>query len=375
MRDPGARVRTAYGNGVRLSLYDQRLEADLVAIRKRLRDVGEEVLHNLRHGVQAVLDLDRRLANETLIKDRAVNQSTREIDHLCHLFVARHLPSGSHLRFVSGVLRLSVAMERLGDYSVAICRVARQIESPLPDAVLSNIQLMSEHSRRALRAALDGFLEGDPDAAHVSRGFAAQTAAVYPYAFEVLSAAADSDPRPARDLFGALLVFRLMQRTAEQAENICQQTLFAVTGERKREKQYRMLFLDADNAMVSKMAELAFVESYPHAGRAGSAGLEAAAGFSPALQGFCRRRGIVLAADDAPAAFADALGAARHYHVIVGLGVDPASHCSAPHQTALLRWDLDVAETGGEPDVEELYRELMRRIRGLMTTMGVRDDE
>ncbi|MDE2803944.1 MAG: hypothetical protein OXN18_02240 [Gemmatimonadota bacterium] len=358
-----------------MSLYDQRLEADLAAIRTRLQGVGDEVLHNLRHGARAVLDLDRRLANDTLIRDRAVNQATREVDHLCHLFVARHLPSGSHLRFISGVLRLAVAMERVGDYSVAICRVARQIESPLPDAVLNNIELMSEHARRALRAALDGFLEGDPDAAHVSRGFAAQTAALYPYAFEILSAAADSDPRPARDLFGALLVFRLLQRTAEQAENICQQTLFAVTGERKRDKRYRMLFVDENNAMVSKMAELACVESYPHAGRVGSAGLEAAAEFAPALRRFCRRRGMVLPADDAPRNFADALDSSRHYHVIVGLGVDPTNHCSVPYRTAALQWDLDQDATGGDSSAEELYRELMRRIRGLMTTLGVRDDE
>ncbi|MYA44028.1 MAG: hypothetical protein F4Z31_20055 [Gemmatimonadetes bacterium] len=360
---------------MRLSLYDQRLEADLDAIRTRLGDIGEQVLQNLLHGVQAVLDLDPRLANETLIKDRAVNQATREIEHLCHLFVARHLPSGSHLRFVSGVLRLSVAMERVGDYSVAICRVARQIGSPLPDTVLHNIGLMSEHARRALKTALDGFLEGDPDAAHVSRGFAAQTAAVYPYAFEILNAAADSDSRPARDLFGALLVFRLLQRTAEQAENICQQTLFAVTGERKPEKRYRMLFLDGDNAMASKMAELACVESYPHAGSIGSAGLEAATGFAPALLGFCRRRGIVLTADDAPRAFADALDPSWHYHVIVGLGVDPANHCSVPYRTAALRWDLQEDASDGQPNAEELYRELMQRIRGLMTTLGVREDE
>jgi len=359
---------------VRLSIYDQRLEADLVAIRTRLGDIREQVLQNLLHGVQAVLDLDRPLANGTLIKDRAVNRATREIEHLCHLFVARHLPSGSHLRFVSGVLRLSVAMERVGDYSVAICRVARQIESPLPDTVLHNIGLMSEHARRALKTALDGFLQGDPDAARVSRGFAAQTAAVYPYAFEILNAAADSDSRPARDLFGALLVFRLLQRTAEQAENICQQTLFAVTGERKPEKRYRMLFLDGDNAMASKMAELACIESYSHAGSIDSAGLAAATGFAPALHGFCRRRGIVLPADDAPRAFADALDPSWHYHVIVGLGVDPASHCTVPYRTAVLRWDLEEDMTGGEPNADELYRELMQRIRGLMTTLGVRDD-
>ena len=83
-----------------MSFYDKRLEADLLEIRARLRLVAEQVEVSLRHSVQAVLDADPRLANETAIKDRAVNQDIRDIDHLCHLFVARHLPSGSHLRFI-----------------------------------------------------------------------------------------------------------------------------------------------------------------------------------------------------------------------------------------------------------------------------------
>lgn len=357
-----------------MTLYDQRLEADLLEIRSRLREVADQVLQNLRYGVQAFLDLDARLANETLIKDRAVNQATRDLDHRCHLFVARHLPSGSHLRFVSGVLRLSVALERVGDYSVAICRVARQLESPLPDTVVHNAGMMSEHARRALRTALDGFLDGDPDAARVSRGFASQTVALYPYAFEILSSAAESDVRSIRDLFGALLVFRLMQRTAEQAENVCQQTLFAVAGTRKREKRYRILFVDADNAMDSKMAELAISESHPHAGRFASAGLEAAEEFSPELRAFCRSRGIVLPADDAPRSFDDLVGISRHYHVIVGLGVDPSRHCDVPYLSAVLRWDFDEDADGARMEAEERYRQLMLRIRDLMATLGVRDD-
>ena len=101
-----------------MSLYDKRLEADLLADPGAAANgLSEEVQENLRHSVRSVLDLDRRLANETVIKDRAVNQDIRDLDHLCHLFVARHLPSGSHLRFISAVLRLSVALERVGDYS------------------------------------------------------------------------------------------------------------------------------------------------------------------------------------------------------------------------------------------------------------------
>lgn len=358
-----------------MSLYDKRLEADLLAIRARLRNVAEEVQENLRHSVRSVLDLDRRLANETVIRDRAVNRDIRDLDHLCHLFVARHLPSGSHLRYISAVLRLSVALERVGDYSVAICRVARQVESPLPDTVLHNIGMMGEHAGKALGTAMVGFLDGDPDMARVSRGIASQTAAVYPYALEVLIAAAESDRRPARDLFGALLVFRLLQRSAEQAENTVRQTLFAVTGKREKPKRYRILFLDADHGMAGKLAEIALSESHPHAGRFGSAGVDPGDAFAPGLLAFCRRRGIVLPPDDSPRSLDDALDVARHYHVIVGLELDPARHFEVPYRTAVLRWDLEEDGVTAETDADEIYRTLMVRVRDLMTTLGVRDEE
>ena len=358
-----------------MSFYDKRLEADLLEIRARLRLVAEQVEVSLRHSVQAVLDADPRLANETAIKDRAVNQDIRDIDHLCHLFVARHLPSGSHLRFISAVLRLSVALERVGDYSVAICRVARHMESPLPDTVRHNIGMMGQHAGKALGTALQGFLDGDPDSARVSRGIASQTAAVYPYAFEVLISAAESESCPARDLFGALLVFRLLQRTAEQAENTCEMTLFAVKGKRKRAKRYRILFLDAGHAMGSKLAEVALTESYPHAGRFRSAGLTPADAFDSRLLAFCRRRGIILPEGDAPRSFDEALDVGPHYHVIVGLGVDPSRHFDVPYRTAVLQWDLEEDGVTAETKAAGLYRILMVRIQGLMTTLGVRDDE
>ncbi len=358
-----------------MSLYDKRLEADLLAIRSRLRMVVEDVEDNLRHGVQAVLNLDRRLANETVIKDRAVNQAIRDLDHLCHLFVARHLPSGSHLRYVSAVLRLSVALERIGDYAATICRVARQIESELPETVRHNIGMMGEQAGKALGASMAAFLDGDPDLARVARGIASQTAAIYPYAFEVLTGAAESDRQQVRDLFGALLVFRLLQRAAEQADNASEMTLFAVKGKRKAEKRYRILFLDADHAMTSKLAEVAAAESHPQAGRFGSAGLEPADEFDPKLMKFFRRRGIVLSTGDEPRSFDDALDVGRHYHVVVGIGVDPSLHFDVPYRSAVLQWDLEDSGVTPDSEVELVYRELMDRIRSLMTTLGVRDDE
>ena len=73
--------------------------------------------------------------NEVVLGDLVVNRRVRKLDSKCHAFVARHLPSAGHLRFVSSVLRLSIALERVGDYAVIIARELAQLESPPPQQV------------------------------------------------------------------------------------------------------------------------------------------------------------------------------------------------------------------------------------------------
>ncbi len=358
------------------SRYDERLQQDLDEIRAGLRDVGEQVRHNLRHAVQALVQADRRLANETIIKDRAVNEELKELDHLCHLFVVRHLPSAGHLRFVSAVLRLSVALERTGDYATTIGRVALSLSERPPGTVRRDVEMMGEQAGKAIAVSMEAFLEGDLEKANLGLGIASQVATSYKNAYEDLISAGEADRRPIRDLFGLLLVLRLLNRAADQADNGCELTIFAVTGERKDTKRYRILFVDEQNAFLSKLAEIAAKASYPDAGRFSSAGVHPSEVFAPALNRFCQDRGITLETAEAPSSLHEAMDTSRHYHVVVGLGVDPAASIErVPSRTVILEWDL--AEDGITPDstVEDAYRVLVYRIRDLMSTLGIRDLE
>ena len=356
------------------SHYDERLQDDLDEIRSRLREVGDQVRHNLRHAVQSLVQLDRRLANETIIKDRAVNEDLKELDHVCHLFVVRHLPSAGHLRFVSAVLRLSVALERTGDYATTISRVALGLSDKAPGAVRRDVEMMGEQAIKAIAVSMEAFLEGDVEKANLGLGIASQVSTSYKNAYRDLISAGEADRRPVQDLFGLLLALRLLNRAADQADNACELTIFAVTGERKETKRYRILFVDEHNAMMSKLAEIAARASYPEAGRFSSAGLEPAEAFAPALSQFCQDRGIALETGDRPGSLEDALDTSRHYHVVVGLGVDPAEPMGdVPFRTVILQWDL--GEDGITPTstAEEAYRVLVHRVRDLMTTLGIRD--
>lgn len=357
------------------SLYEERLQDDLEAIRARLKEVGENVRNNLRHAVQAVVEYDKRLANETVIKDRAVNEDLKELDHQCHLFVVRHLPSAGHLRFVSAVLRLSVALERTGDYATSISRVALTLSERPPGTVRRDVEMMGEQAVKAVAVSMEAFLEGDVEKAKMGLGIASQVAVSYRTAYEDLISAGEADRRPIRDLFGLLQVLRLLARAADQADNGCELTIFAVTGERKEAKRYRILFVDDQNTMLSKLAEVAAASSYEGAGTFTSAGITPADRFAKALSQFLQERGIALAAGDKPASVAEAVDRSRHYHVIVGLGVDPTNAMGhVPFRTVVLEWDLGEDGIVADSTAEEAYRALVHRIRDLMSTLGVRDD-
>ena len=95
-------------------LYEARMQEDLDEIRQRLGRLSDLIESQVGDAVHSFLEDDRNLANDVVLGDRRVNRKIREIDHLCHAFIVRHAPSAGHLRYVSGVLRLDVALERIG---------------------------------------------------------------------------------------------------------------------------------------------------------------------------------------------------------------------------------------------------------------------
>ena len=60
--------------------------------------------------------------------------------------------------------------------------------------------------------------------------------------------------RPLKELFALLIILHRMERVADQAKNICEETIFAATGETKPPKTYNILFVDRGNDLASQLA-------------------------------------------------------------------------------------------------------------------------
>lgn len=357
-----------------MSHYEERVEADLAEIRESTRQLTDLVEANVRHAVRAIATLDRAAAGEGILADQPINRMVRRNDHLCHVFVARHLPSAGILRLISAVLRVNVALERIGDYAVTICREVQQLSKLPPESVAGDIDMMAEQSRRMLTDSVNAFLANNAEMARGTRKVAAAVDDSMDRVFDSMTKEAEDRTRPMQDLFGLMMVFNRIERISDQAKNICDETIFAATGELIAPKTPRILFVDEHNSCWGLLAEALGRKAYPKTAHFASAGWDPAQSAEDALAPYLQEKGLDLP-NLVPSPLPTTRDELDDYHVIIGLGARGREHLAKlPFRTILLDWDIFAPEgpPAGAPsgeDLERVSRNLRQRLADLMETL------
>jgi phosphate transport system protein len=235
-----------------MSHLEERMEADLNYIRDWLWRIGEDVETALRNAKKTLVLRDSELAYDVILGDHPINRDSRQCDRLCHTFIARYLPGAGALREMASTIRINVILERVGDYAVTICREAMQLETPLPEKFSSRIDSIADDAIEILAGARSAFREGNADRAITLMEAAKRMEGRMDGFYEELFA--EDDRMDATTMMVIFVVFNMFKRVADQAKNICDQTVFAVRGIAKLPKVYRILFLGEPGSELAQLA-------------------------------------------------------------------------------------------------------------------------
>ena len=349
--------------------YEERLENDLEQIRENVNRITELVEIALRDSMKALLDGDTQVANMTVLRDNRVNRLSRRIDGQCHAFIAKHLPGAGHLRWISSVIRLNVALERVGDYAVTIARESMQLSTPPRGKLPRDLAHMAVEAQRLLKEAIAAFIESNADRAAATIPMTERIEGTMDDIYGELIDA--SENRTAREIVATFVVFSLLKRTADQAKNICEQTIFAVVGERKKTRPFNILFVDNDNNERSLIAQGIARKNYPDVGIYRGAAPVPAAELGADIAAFLNSCGIPT--DDLST---DGLGAEQQllqtHDIIVCLDKSASKHIhDLPFHTTALNWDVDEMLEENRPEGAEarhqaIYRYLKVQLDDLM---------
>ena len=352
-----------------MSYLEERLENDLNKIHERVAEQAKHVEAAVANAIHALQTGNKKLAFATVLNDLQINRTMRQIDTICHKFIATHLPSGGHLRLLSSVIRVNIELERIGDYAVTIAREAAQLSSPPEGNMERELDRMASETLLMLRQSIRAFNELNVETARSTKLLADQMEHNLNSVYAEIMANQDSEK--VKDLLAVFVVFNQLKRVADQAKNLCEDAIFAATGELKAPKVYRVLFIDEDNSGKSQMAEAIARKNYPDSGEYLSAGREPAACLNVDLISFLEKRGQNLSGVQ-PSSLEDlTTHTISDQYVIVSLEGDVSSYLSEiPFHSTALEWDLGpVPEAGDEQGFENLYRTISLEVKDLMETL------
>jgi phosphate transport system protein len=354
-----------------VSHYEQRLSEDLSAIRDQVQSIGTAVREALTSAVKSLLEHDDELANRTILGDGAINRATRECDRMAHAFVVRHLPSARHLRFVSSVLRMNVALERVGDYARTVAREAAILSAPLPEEVASDAEALGRKAIHMLDQSVQAFIAADVELAREARRLSPDVKDIFTRVYDDLLQAAEHHERPTKDLFAYLSVVSSLERVSDQAKNVCEETVFTATGQTKDPKVYPILFVDRYGDVLAPVASAYARKAYPNSGRYDTGSWAPAEEIDGRVLAFLDRQGAPPP-DRSPQLFDPTRELLSGFYVVVALEEGVRDRIpEIPYGTVFLQWDLDgdAVRSDDEEALVELYRAIAHEVAGLMEAL------
>ncbi len=162
--------------------------------------------------------------------DEQINRMRFQIEDRAIHLIATQQPIAGDLRFIVATLMVVSEIERMGDYAAGIAKVVqlhenRQLLKPLID-----VPEMARLVREMLREAVDAFLRRNE---HTAERVAFQDDEVdrlYDIVYRELLQYMANDPTTIDRATWLLWVAHNLERMGDRIQNICERTVYEVTG-------------------------------------------------------------------------------------------------------------------------------------------------
>ena len=235
------------------------LQQDMDQICARLLRMARMDEQALTKAFKAFLTRDRQLAYSVILRDQDVDALEIELDQLCLEFIVRHQPAAGVLRFVYSASKIVTQLERVGDYAESIARQVLLIGGLPCDVPPDDFSELANLAIPMLHNAVHAFLHKTPSLARTTMASEPQVNQVRDTVNAKLVQWQHEGRLPLEALAPLMTIARRFERVSDQATNICEQALYAATGEYLRHlgrrADFHVLFVDATNGCLSRMAE------------------------------------------------------------------------------------------------------------------------
>jgi len=207
-----------------------QLENEIEAIKVEVVSMWNLVESQLKKTRTAMLNFDRDLAREVVLKEKRVNAFELKLDRDCEDIFALYCPVAIDLRFLLAVLKINNNLERIGD--IAEGRSRGSVES-INDFdhnlfVEAGLIKMFDDSISILADSRVSFEKEDTILARSIFKKDEVLDEINQNAIERISVAIHGDPAIMKDALYVLSIIRKLERVGDQAKNIAEEIIFYI---------------------------------------------------------------------------------------------------------------------------------------------------
>ena len=206
------------------------IENEITALKKELVNMWILVQSQLNKAKEAMLQFDKDLAREVLIKEKRVNSYELKIDRDCENIFALYCPVAIDLRFLLAALKINTNLERIGDIAagIALYVVNSSVNFNVDLLERTSLLRMYEEAVNIFTDTRSAFEKEDTVLARSIFKRDDVLDAINDKAVENIAQLIKADESITTEALYILSIIRKLERVGDQSKNIAEEIIFYV---------------------------------------------------------------------------------------------------------------------------------------------------
>ncbi len=207
-----------------------QLENEIAGVKRELVNMWILVQSQLNKAKEAMVQFDKDLAREVLIKEKRVNSYELKIDRDCENIFALYCPVAIDLRFLLAALKINTNLERIGDIAAGVALHVVESSVNFDTRALESTSLLRMFDE-AINIFLDTRSAFEKEDTVLARSIFKRDDvldAINENAVETVSAVIRDDMNAMTEALYMLSIIRKIERVGDQSKNIAEEIIFYV---------------------------------------------------------------------------------------------------------------------------------------------------
>jgi len=206
-------------------------DTDLMELHNDLLRMGSIVEKQMFQCIEALVNQDTDMAEEIIANDDLVDNLQKEIEDKCIKLIATQQPMAVDLRNIFTTTKIVTDLERMADHAVDIAKVVKRLKGEKYIKQLIDIPRMGKIVNEMIKDSLDAYVDGNVDKAYEVCKRDDEVDGIYKQVFSELLLIMMSNPSTINQATQFLFVCKFLERVADHTTNICEWTIYMITGE------------------------------------------------------------------------------------------------------------------------------------------------